>query len=228
MSMRVWILGIFVLIAVMMYMPQVNAQNNNSVNEQNKDESYFFLSPLKQIQNGVLPEFVQCNENLDLMFKISDNSPVCLTWDTRDELFLRETVWVGEKYIKIDTDKQRYILGETVQITMKNISDKWITSGRNHVFFDIFSQEVHVVSSRNGEILSVDSTIIPPLDRVNEKIPTDYEEIVYWNQTNHKKEAIKIGNYTIQTEYFVPWKQDGKEFTFPIVNQTLHHFEIVP
>ena len=59
MSMRVWILGIFVLIAVMMYMPQVNAQNNNSVNEQNKDESYFFLSPLKQIQNGVLPEFVQ-------------------------------------------------------------------------------------------------------------------------------------------------------------------------
>ena len=29
MSMRVWILGIFVLIAVMMYMPQVNAQNNN-------------------------------------------------------------------------------------------------------------------------------------------------------------------------------------------------------
>ena len=86
MSMRVWILGIFVLIAVMMYMPQVNAQNNNSVNEQNKDESYFFLSPLKQIQNGVLPEFVQCNENLDLMFKISDNSPVCLTWDTRDEL----------------------------------------------------------------------------------------------------------------------------------------------
>jgi hypothetical protein len=37
-----------------------------------------FLSPLKQIQSGILPQNVSCREGLELIFKTNSLSPVCV------------------------------------------------------------------------------------------------------------------------------------------------------
>ena len=46
-------------------------------------------SPLKQVANGVLPEDVLCKEDLQLVFKTTDNSPACVKSDTAEKLIQR-------------------------------------------------------------------------------------------------------------------------------------------
>ena len=49
----------------------------------------FSLSPLKQIANGVSPIDVQCKEDMQLMLKISNDSPACVTLTTAEKLIER-------------------------------------------------------------------------------------------------------------------------------------------
>ena len=47
------------------------------------------LSPLKQVANGILPKDVSCKENMQLILKISDGSPACVTTTTAEKLIQR-------------------------------------------------------------------------------------------------------------------------------------------
>ena len=47
------------------------------------------LSPLKQVTNGVLPKDVSCKENMQLILKISNDSPACVTITTAEKLIQR-------------------------------------------------------------------------------------------------------------------------------------------
>ena len=47
------------------------------------------LSPLKQIANGVSPENITCKEDMLIIFKHTDNSPVCVKPGTADKLIER-------------------------------------------------------------------------------------------------------------------------------------------
>ena len=49
------------------------------------------LSPAKQIEDGILPQDVRCNLNLDLIFKSADGSPACVNPSSVD--FLRDRGW---------------------------------------------------------------------------------------------------------------------------------------
>ena len=47
-----------------------------------------FLAPFKQFQNGIKSDSIQCNEQLELIYKIN-NMPACVRWHTADELIRR-------------------------------------------------------------------------------------------------------------------------------------------
>ncbi|HET8719611.1 MAG TPA: hypothetical protein VFM64_01280 [Candidatus Nitrosotenuis sp.] len=47
------------------------------------------LPPLRQLQNGVLPSEIICTETLQLIFKSSDDSPICVTPETKQILIER-------------------------------------------------------------------------------------------------------------------------------------------
>lgn len=47
------------------------------------------LPPLKQLGNGVLPSDITCADNLQLVFKSSDDSPACVTLETKQKLIER-------------------------------------------------------------------------------------------------------------------------------------------
>jgi len=67
-------------------------KNNLDVNVNNKNEEYTInskLAPLKQITNGVLPRDVICKENLQLVFKITDDSHACVKLTTIEKLIER-------------------------------------------------------------------------------------------------------------------------------------------
>ncbi|HSG83652.1 MAG TPA: hypothetical protein VLA08_03745, partial [Nitrosopumilus sp.] len=56
------------------------------------DENYIEyekLAPLKQIANGIMPEDIVCKEHLNLVFKISNNNPVCVMPTTAEKLIER-------------------------------------------------------------------------------------------------------------------------------------------
>lgn len=55
-----------------------------------KYKIYFgsFIAPLKQLEHGISPYAVQCNEGFELLFK-SKNSPACVTPDTKKKLIQR-------------------------------------------------------------------------------------------------------------------------------------------
>ena len=52
----------------------------------------YALSPLKQLQSGILHDDIQCKAGLELVFKSRDNSPACVTPKTAEKLIERH--WV--------------------------------------------------------------------------------------------------------------------------------------
>jgi len=61
-------------------------QNNTENSSENKKQS---SSPKKQLQSGVLAEEIKCKEGLELAFKNTNNSPVCVKPATLQKLIER-------------------------------------------------------------------------------------------------------------------------------------------
>ncbi|MEE8180216.1 MAG: hypothetical protein V3T67_00090, partial [Nitrosopumilaceae archaeon] len=51
--------------------------------------------PLLQVKNGILPENIVCREGLELIFKLSNEKPACVT--TQTFLHLIQRGWFGSK-----------------------------------------------------------------------------------------------------------------------------------
>lgn len=69
----------------------VNSEKNNLIPNLDSNHSHHttMLPPLKQIANGVLPKDIVCKENYELIFKITNNSPACVTLKTAEKLLER-------------------------------------------------------------------------------------------------------------------------------------------
>ena len=65
--------------------------NNNFANGTNLINSE--LPPLKQIANGISPKDVTCKENMQLVFKITDDSPTCVKSKTAEKLIAKKCLW---------------------------------------------------------------------------------------------------------------------------------------
>jgi hypothetical protein len=54
--------------------------------ESNVEKGDSSLSPLKQLQSGILPQNVSCKEGLELFFKINSFRPVCVKSESMAKL----------------------------------------------------------------------------------------------------------------------------------------------
>lgn len=59
------------------------------MSDMEKSSYYKLLEPLKQLKNGVLAGDILCKEGLELIIKSSNDSPVCVTSETKSKLFER-------------------------------------------------------------------------------------------------------------------------------------------
>ncbi len=66
------------------------------------------ISPVKQVKNGMLLEDIKCNEGLKLIFKISNNSPACVTDSTAKILIQRETYGIDMLNQQTVTENTKY------------------------------------------------------------------------------------------------------------------------
>ena len=57
-----------------------------------KSDYDYLFSPMKQIKNGVTPKDILCRNNLQLILKLSNYSPICVTAETTQKLFERGVV----------------------------------------------------------------------------------------------------------------------------------------
>src|SRR5215467_16332841 len=64
-----------------------------------------YLSPLKQVQNGIFPEDIMCQTSFHLIFKSSDSSPICVKQATQTMLI--ERGWAKNSWSPIQTDMSR-------------------------------------------------------------------------------------------------------------------------
>jgi len=65
------------------------AENANQCNLKPELKIDLHLSPLKQIASGTLPKNVTCTEDLELIFKSTDDSPACVKFKTTEKLIQR-------------------------------------------------------------------------------------------------------------------------------------------
>lgn len=72
----------------------------------------FYLPPLKQVKNGIMPEDVKCNKDKVLFFKISNSSPVCVFEKSIDKLPRSFMSWSGSHLIDYG-----YISDKTMSFT---------------------------------------------------------------------------------------------------------------
>jgi hypothetical protein len=83
--------------------------NDNICGMIDADYSIYSLYPPKlQIKNGVIPEDVLCKYGLNLVFKTTDYSPVCVKTDTIKKLINREWVVFSPDQVWYDSSPIRY------------------------------------------------------------------------------------------------------------------------
>ena len=64
----------------------------------NEFRNYSYLSPLKQVEKGILPTEVLCKEGMELAIKKTNGNPVCLSPDTVEKLIDRN--WLNLELLK--------------------------------------------------------------------------------------------------------------------------------
>ncbi len=66
-----------------------NNMNDNNTEKSDENIIYSITSPLKQTKNGIDSQDVVCKENMQLVFKNTDNSPACVKQITVNKLIER-------------------------------------------------------------------------------------------------------------------------------------------
>ena len=97
-----------------------------------------FPSPLKQIASGTEPENVTCNEGLELVFKLTNNSPACVKPQTFDKLIERGWALSNQSVQEQQTfdfaQSKKSVLSDLVKIEQSHkfdlVFDKDLTSSQ--------------------------------------------------------------------------------------------------
>lgn len=137
------------------------------------------LPPKQQIKNGIAPKDIICRDNLELIFKSSDNSPACVKPETKNVLDWR----VGISCLVIMTDKEKYKIGESISVTIKNNCAKPL-QGSGGTYFTIFDSKGIAYCCSGSENI----TILKPGE-------TDYE---IWDQMGISNK-VEPGIYEIRS-----------------------------
>jgi hypothetical protein len=116
----------------------------------------YFPSPLKQISDGIKPEYVICNEGLQIILKSSNDFPACVKPDSVEKLIKRgwgkimsiqliptkvssitnfeECISAGNPIVKpyprqCQTDDGKYFVEEILPLEVKIVGEKQIRRG---------------------------------------------------------------------------------------------------
>lgn len=156
-------------------------------------------SPKQQLDEGISPENVLCNENLVLIFKPSDGSPTCVKESTMKKLISRG--WTQTQFsIIFETDKQVYKLGESIEVLMKNIGSETLTTPSTSVGFSIYDDSDERVCTWNGVNLQIG--LFAPGETLTEILDTQKgchhidKESIY---------KIKPGLYRLKADHFIEY-----------------------
>lgn len=87
------------------------------------------VPPIKQIQSGVLPQQVQCNGDLKLIFKPSNKSPVCVKQSTMETLVKRG--WLALDNLMIQNTQTPET--KTIEISAIEVDETYRWSSSNDV-----------------------------------------------------------------------------------------------
>jgi len=149
-----------------------------------------FLSPKKQIAYGSSLENVVCFEGLELMKKLSDNSPACVKPQTAQKLVERGwgIIINLNSSLVVTTEKTRYTFGEKIPITIKNISNMTLEFPDGNFGIGIWDANKRSVCCIATENIT--------------QLKPNMSHTFKWNQDNELRGTqVKAGNYTITVLY---------------------------
>ncbi|MGI0057881.1 MAG: hypothetical protein ACREAK_10995 [Nitrosarchaeum sp.] len=154
------------------------------------------LPPIKQIRHEkIFPYDVICKEGLELIFKIQTANPSCVTDSTADKLAKRGWIKPEPVDVQFFTEKNEYIRGEPIKITMKNLGQSTL--------WQLTSVSISVgIVDENNEVV----TILGGGDWQGGSIKFNPgDEVSYtWDQMNQKEStnrfAVEPGKYMIKSE----------------------------
>ncbi len=168
----------------------------NSGKDESRHKESVFESPKTQLEKGLESRDVICNGSLYLVYKTSDGSPTCVNeYFSAPKLVARGWATLGDTKIIIDTDKDKYLLGEHIKISMKNMGDTRVLFSGSPTFS--LSNEFN-----RGIDFPLD-IITPPVERISSFDTLSSTEYV-WNQHHRNGESVKHGTYTISANYLKP------------------------
>lgn len=109
---------------------------NNTINVTSTERLEVFDSPLTQYKSGIKAENVKCNDGFQLIFKLEDGSPACVSQQTKEQLlnrgwgvegFARTEVTMSPKTneLEIDLANQTYEAGYPIDVNLKNVNQDY-------------------------------------------------------------------------------------------------------
>src|SRR5574337_117955 len=109
---------------------------NNTINVTSTEMLEVFDSPLTQYKSGIKAENVKCNDGFQLIFKLEDGSPACVSQQTKEQLlnrgwgvegFAHTAVNVPSKTneLEIDLTNQTYESGYPIDVNLKNVNQDY-------------------------------------------------------------------------------------------------------
>lgn len=144
-----------------------------------------------QLQKEIEPREIMCQKHLYLMYRIIDNSPICVKeYPSTTKLIQRGYATLGESSILLSTDKEVYSHGEIITITMTNNGDSLLLFSGAPNFY---------ISDELGNSIDLPfDTIVPPVERIT-TFDTLASTTYVWNQTMRNLEQTNPGTYVIST-----------------------------
>ena len=111
--------------------PKTGKMTDTSENKpMEKNMSSHKVPPIKQIQSGVSPQDIQCNDNLTLIFKPSNKNPVCVKQSTMETL-------VGRGWLTLDNlmmiQNAQTPEVKTIEISAKEVDETYRWSSSNDI-----------------------------------------------------------------------------------------------
>lgn len=144
-------------------------------------------SPLKQVQKGIVESEIVCSEDLNLVFKPSDNLPACVKSSTVEKLIYRDWIMFGERAI-IVTDKPEYKMGELVTITVKNV-------GTSDLHMPCIDPYIRIMNEENIQML--ERICFEGIGTLH--VGSEFQST--WNQINERTGMqAESGKYSIESE----------------------------
>jgi len=150
-----------------------------------------FLAPKKQTNSGILPSEIKCKTGLELIFKLTNNSPVCIKPKNAIKIIQRGWGTLGDVKIEISTDKPEYGISEPVVISITNTGSATALSSYGVGY-----------SIKNSEGISIDgygSGYPHPVSF----LPND-QKYFYWDQgasMTLNPKNVEPGIYVVKTSF---------------------------